>query len=64
MVSRAIGPRIDALDVDELLPEMNQVAVTPVMIGMRQSEALSARQAAGERFQQFTARVRFLVINC
>ena len=31
---------------------------------MRRSEALSARQAAGERFQQFTARVRGLVIDC
>ena len=31
---------------------------------MRRSEALSAKQAAGERFQQFTARVRGLVIDC
>ena len=31
---------------------------------MRRLEALSAKQAAGERFQQFTARVQGLVIDC
>ena len=56
--TRAIGPKIDALDVEELLLELKQVAVIPVAIGMRRSEALSAKQAAGERFQQFTARVK------
>ena len=53
--SRVIGPRIDALDVEELLLELKQVAVILVAIGMHRSEALSAKQAAGERFQQFTA---------
>ena len=62
--SRAIGPRIDALDVEELPLELKQVSVIPVAIGMRRSEALTAKQAAGERFQQFTAHVRGLVINC
>ena len=62
--SRAIGPRIDALNVEELLLELKQVAVIPVAIGMRRSEALSAKQAAGERFQQFTTRMRGLVIDC
>ena len=52
--TRAIGPKIDALDIKELLLELKQVAVILVAIGMRRSEALSAKQAAGEWFQQFT----------
>ena len=40
--SRAIGPGIDTLGIDELLLELKQVVVTLVVMGMRRSEALSA----------------------
>ena len=57
-------PAVDTLNEDRLLSEIKRIAVIPVSLGIRRSEALSARQQHAERFQAFASRVRGLVIDC
>ena len=50
---------IGALDLDSLLCEVKSFAVLPVAVGI-----LRAKQACGERFQAFAAKVRGLTTDC
>ena len=54
----------NTMNLDELLREVKAVAVQPVAIGILRATAHSARQAHGERFQAFTAKVRGLTTDC
>ena len=54
---------IGALDLDSLLREVKAVAVLPVAIGILRATAHSAKQACGERFQAFVAKVRNLTTD-
>ena len=55
---------IGALCLDELLRKVKAVAVLPVAVGILRATAHSARQAHGERFQAFAAKVRGLTMDC
>ena len=52
------------LAVDALLTQVKSVAVQPVAVGILRATAHSAKQAAGERFQTFAAKVRGLTTHC
>ena len=54
---------IGALDLDSLLREVKAVAVLPVAVGILRATAHSAKQACGERFQAFAAKVRGLTTD-
>ena len=55
---------IGSLDLDSLIREVKAVAVLPVAIGILRATAHSAKQACGERFQAFAAKVRGLTTDC
>ena len=52
------------LTIDALLTRVKAVAVKRVSVGVRRSNAHSAKQAAGESFQQFVTKVRGLIVDC
>ena len=52
------------LAIDALLTQVKTVAVKPVSVGILRAAAHSAKQAAGERFQQFATKVRGLMTDC
>ena len=47
-----------------MLREVKAVAVLPVAVGILRATAHSAKQASGERFQAFAAKVRGLTTDC
>ena len=47
-----------------MLREVKAVAVLPVAVGILRATAHSAKQASGERFQVFAAKVRGLTTDC
>ena len=55
---------IEGLDLDDLLREVKAVAVLPVAVGILRATAHSAKQASGEQFQAFAAKVRGLTTDC
>ena len=55
---------IGLLDLDSLLREVKAVAVLPVAVRILRAMAHSAKQAYGERFQAFAAKVRGLTTDC
>ena len=55
---------IGSLAVDALLTQVKAVAVQPVAVGILRAAAHSAKQASGERFQTFAAKVRGLTTDC
>ena len=52
------------LEVAALLTQVKAVAVQPVAVGILRAVAHSAKQASGERFQTFAAKVRGLTTDC
>ena len=55
---------IVVLDLDELLRKVKAVAVLLVAVGILRATAHSAKQACGEQFQAFSAKVRGLTTDC
>ena len=53
-----------ALAVAALLTQVKTIAVLPVAVGILRATANSAKQASGERFQTFAAKVRGLTTDC
>ena len=52
------------LAVADLMAQVKSVAVQPVAVSILRATAHSAKQASGERFQTFAAKVRGLTTNC
>ena len=52
------------LAIDALLTQVKAVAVKKVSVGVLRAAAHLAKQAAGERFQQFATKVRGLITDC
>ena len=52
------------MNLNELLQEVKAVVVQPGAVGILRATAHSARQAHGERFQAFAAKVRGLNTDC
>ena len=55
---------IGSLDLNNLMREVKAVAVLPVAVGILRATAHAAKQACGERFQAFEAKVRGLTTDC
>ena len=56
--------RFNTIGLDKLLQEVKAVAVRPVAVGTLRATAHSAKQAHGERFQSFVAKVCRLTTDC
>ena len=55
---------IGALDLENLIRKVKAVAVRPAAVGILRATAHSEKQASGEQFQAFAAKVRGLTKDC